>query len=157
MGVMSFLGRSLLRVVAPRRAAAAAAVTREVDPQAVARLRLVYEPRADALPDGGEIVWTWVPYAERDGRGKDRPVLVVARHGRDRFYAVKLTSKPHASETGYVSIGAGAWDPQRRPSWVDADQLYSVHRQGLRREGSALDRTRFERVATVLRARYGWR
>lgn len=156
MGVMSFLGRSLLRVVAPRRAAAAAAVTREVDPQAVGRLRLVYEPRADALPDGGEIVWTWVPYEENDGRGKDRPVLVIGRESADRVYAVRMTSKAHDGDRDYLSIGSGDWDSQGRESWVDIEQLYSVHESGLRREAAVLDRSRYGRVASALARRYGW-
>jgi hypothetical protein len=37
-----------------------------------------YSPETDGAPDPGEIVWTWVPFEEDDGRGKDRPVLVVA-------------------------------------------------------------------------------
>ena len=37
-----------------------------------------YEPQTDGAPDPGEVVWTWVPFEENDGRGKDRPVLVVA-------------------------------------------------------------------------------
>ncbi|GAB5080487.1 hypothetical protein ARTHROSP310_36360 [Arthrobacter sp. AD-310] len=27
----------------------------------------------DGEPDPGEVVWTWVPYQEDHGRGKDRP------------------------------------------------------------------------------------
>jgi hypothetical protein len=56
-----------------------------------------------------------------------------------------------------VPLGAGEWDPQRRPSWVDIEQLYSVHVRGLRREASALPRDRFAVVAAALRQRYGWR
>src|SRR5688500_8908532 len=42
---------------------------------------VAYAPRTDGRPDPGEIVWAWVPYAEGDGRGKDRPVLVIGRRG----------------------------------------------------------------------------
>lgn len=134
-----------------------AAQTVEIDPRAVRDLRLRYAPDRDGAPDAGEIVWTWVPYAENDGRGKDRPVLVIAAHGADRAYAVKLTSKSHDGDREYVSIGAGPWDGQGRESWVDLDQLYSVHPEGMRREAAELDRERFARVAEELHRRYGWR
>lgn len=120
------------------------------------RLTLAYAPERDGAPDGGEIVWTWVPYEERDGRGKDRPVLIIGRADATRSYAVRLTSKPHAGDRDYLALGTGEWDPQGRPSWVDIEQLYLVHDAGMRREAAALDRRRFEGVASALRARYGW-
>jgi len=128
----------------------------ELDIASVRDLRIGYAPDADGDPDAGEVVWTWVPYAERDGRGKDRPVLVIGRHDRDRVYAVRLTSKSHEGDRDFLPIGAGAWDSQGRPSWVDVDQLYSVHRDGMRREAAALDRTRYATVAALLHRRYGW-
>lgn len=130
--------------------------TREVAPPARTGLRIGYAPQRDGAPDAGEIVWTWVPYEENDGRGKDRPVLVIGRHGADRVYAVRLTSKAHDGDRDYLSIGTGAWDSQGRPSWVDIEQLYSVHERGLRREAAALDRKRFDAVAAALHQRYGW-
>lgn len=133
------------------------ALTVEVDPQRVRDLVLEYAPDTDGDPDAGEIIWTWVPYAENNGRGKDRPVLVVARIDAERVYAVKLTSKSHDRDRDYLSIGTGAWDRERRESWVDIDQLYSVHRDGMRREAAALDRSRYDRVASILATRYGWR
>ncbi|MFD7871004.1 type II toxin-antitoxin system PemK/MazF family toxin [Microbacterium sp. NPDC059771] len=101
-------------------------------------------------------MWTWVPYEEGDGRGKDRPVLVIGRQSDDRVYAVRMTSRPHDGDRDYLSIGSGAWDAQGRESWVDIEQLYSVHERGLRREAAALDRQRYARVASALAARYGW-
>ena len=97
-----------------------------------------------------------MPYAENDGRGKDRPVLVVGRRDADRVFAVRLTSKSHDGERDFLSIGTGPWDSQGRASWVDVDQLYSVHSDGMRREASALDLERFARVADALHRRYGW-
>jgi hypothetical protein len=132
------------------------AETVELDPRSVRGLRVRYAPRRDGAPDAGEIVWTWVPYAERDGRGKDRPVLVIATQSADRVYAVKLTSKSHDGDRDFLSLGSGPWDGQGRESWVDVDQLYSVHVSGVRREAAALDRDRFERVAGVLERRFGW-
>lgn len=130
--------------------------TVEVDPPAPGALTVSYAPERDGAPDAGEIVWTWVPYAENDGRGKDRPVLVIAPHGDERVFAVRLTSKSHDGDHDFLEIGAGPWDSRGRPSWVDIDQVYSVHVDGMRREASALDPARFARVAEALKQRYGW-
>ncbi|MFM2719087.1 type II toxin-antitoxin system PemK/MazF family toxin [Microbacterium mcarthurae (nom. nud.)] len=141
---------------APRQSPGAQGIaTVEVAPPQ--RMTLSYAPNRDGAPDGGEIVWTWVPYEERDGRGKDRPVLIIGRADATRSYAVRLTSKPHAGDRDYLALGAGEWDPQGRPSWVDIEQLYLVHDAGMRREAAALDRRRFDAVASALSARYGWR
>ncbi len=131
--------------------------TVELDPLSVEGLTLSYAPTIDGAPDAGEVVWTWVPYAENDGRGKDRPVLVIARHTGDRVYAVKLTSKDKDGDREYFSIGTGPWDARGRESWVDLDQLYSVHEDGMRREAAALDLDRYTRVAGELQRRFGWR
>lgn len=131
--------------------------TVQVDPERITNLQLSYSPDRDGAPDAGEIIWTWVPYEENDGRGKDRPVLVIARESAHRVYAVRLTSKAHDRDRDYLSIGSGAWDSQGRESWVDIEQLYSVHEDGLRREAAELDRARFSVVATALSRRYGWK
>jgi len=132
------------------------AATIEIEPPPAQGLRIAYHPERDGDPDGGEIVLTLVPYAERDGRGKDRPVLVIGRQDGSRVYAVRLTSKAHDGDRDFLAIGSGPWDPQGRSSWVDIEQLYSVHADGMRREASALDPDRFARVARALHARYGW-
>jgi hypothetical protein len=54
-------------------------------------------------------------------------------------FAVRLTSKAHDGDRDFLPIGSGAWDSQGRPSWVDIEQVYSVHREGMRREASAID------------------
>ncbi|MCR2814614.1 type II toxin-antitoxin system PemK/MazF family toxin [Microbacterium jiangjiandongii] len=126
-------------------------------PPAPGALRIGYAPDRDGGPDAGEVVWTWVPYAEGDGRGKDRPVLVIGRQSTDRVYAVRLTSTPHDGDPDFVSIGAGEWDSKERPSWADIRQVYSVHVRGMRREAAAPDRATFGRVAEQLRRRYGWK
>jgi hypothetical protein len=119
-------------------------------------LRIDYAPSPDGDPDAGEIVWTWVPYAENDGRGKDRPVLVIGRIDQSRVYAVRLTSRSRDGDRDFLAIGSGPWDARGRPSWVDVDQLYSVHAEGMRREACELDRERFSRVAEALHRRHGW-
>ena len=119
-------------------------------------LAISYAPERDGAPDAGEVIWTWVPYEENDGRGKDRPVLVIGRESADRVYAVRMTSRAHERDRDYLPIGSGRWDSQGRESWVDIEQLYSVHERGLRREAAVLDRERFDRVADALVGRYGW-
>jgi hypothetical protein len=130
--------------------------TIEIAPPEPDGLRITFAPDIDGDPDAGEIVWTWVPYQENDGRGKDRPVLVIGRRDDERVYAVKLTSVSHAGDRDFLSIGPGPWDSQGRPSWVDVDQIYVVHRDGMRREAAALDGDCFARVAALLHNRYGW-
>lgn len=130
--------------------------TIEVEPPASGDLRITYAPQLDGEPDAGEVLWTWVPYAERDGRGKDRPVLVIGRQSAQRAYAVKLTSVSHDGDRDFLFIGPGDWDSRGRPSWIDIDQVYSVHADGMRRESTALDAERYAVVAEALRARYGW-
>lgn len=128
----------------------------QIDPERIAALQVRYAPEKDGAPDSGEVIWTWVPYEENDGRGKDRPVLVIGRVSANRVYAVRMTSKIHDHDRDYVAIGSGAWDSQGRESWVDIEQLYSVHDDGMRREAAVLDRKRYELVASALIARYRW-
>jgi hypothetical protein len=117
-------------------------------------LRLDYRPHDDDRPDPGEIVWAWVPFEEGDGRGKDRPVLVVGRDG-DTLLALMLSSKDHdvdAADEGrhgrhWVDVGTGAWDRQGRPSEVRVDRVLRIDPADVRREGAALDRSRFDEVA----------
>ena len=134
----------------------AGTATIEIAPPGRNGVTITYAPDKDGDPDAGEIVWTWVPYAENDGRGKDRPVLVIGRESAERVFAVRLTSKAHDGDRDFLSIGSGPWDVQGRPSWIDIEQVYSVHVDGLRREASALDLDRFVRVADALHKRYGW-
>lgn len=160
--VVSFF--SPARPTAPRTTAATpdtpgrvgSTATIEIAPPGPAGLKITYGPKTDADPDAGEIVWTWVPYTENDGRGKDRPVLVIGRQDAQRVYAVRLTSKPHEGDHDFLALGTGAWDSRGRPSWVDIEQLYSVHAAGMRREASALDLKRFVKIADALHRRYGW-
>ncbi|MGW7102121.1 type II toxin-antitoxin system PemK/MazF family toxin [Streptomyces sp. NPDC054838] len=134
-----------------------ATATSEADPHAIGPVRTEYAPDKDGDPDPGEIVWTWVPFEENDGRGKDRPVLVVAREaGRRTLLAVQLSSKRHDHDREWVPIGIGPWDGAGRESWVDVDRVLRVHESGMRREACALDRGRFQLVVNRLRERYGW-
>lgn len=132
--------------------------TSQADPHAIGPVRTEYAPDPDGDPDPGEIVWTWVPYEENDGRGKDRPVLVVAREpGGRTLLAVQLSSKRHDHDPEWVPIGTGPWDSAGRESWVAVDRVLRVHESGMRREACALERVRFQLVVDRLSERYGWR
>jgi len=118
--------------------------------------RIGYAPDLDGAADPGEIVWAWVSYEEGDGRGKDRPLLVVGR-GRGRLLGLMLSSQQsHVDDRDWVSIGAGAWDRQGRASYVRLDRVLEVGEHDIRREGAVLDPQRFELVAARLRSGYGW-
>lgn len=130
--------------------------TVEVDPRSVGTVRTSYSPVLNGDPDPGEIVWTWVPYEENDGQGKDRPVLVVAAASAGTVLVVQLTSKQHEGDDEFVPVGSGDWDSAHRPSWVNLERVLRVHPLGMRREATALDRSDFDRVVGRLRSRYGW-
>ena len=125
--------------------------------EATGALRFDYAPKRDGKPDPGEVVWAWVPFEENDGRGKDRPVLVVSRDGSD-LLALMLTSKDHDRDAAgearqgrhWLDVGSGAWDPQARPSEVRLDRVLRLGAADVRREGAALDRARFDEVAAAV-------
>ncbi|MHB1063665.1 MAG: type II toxin-antitoxin system PemK/MazF family toxin [Georgenia sp.] len=130
----------------------------------VARLGLpplTYEPVHDDQPDPGEVVWTWVPYEEDTTRGKDRPVLVLARAGSGLVVA-QMTSKDHDRDMddearhgrSWIDVGVGAWDSRGRPSEVRVDRLLRVDPADVRRQGAALARERYDEVADALRAHH---
>ncbi len=122
-----------------------------------------YRPRADGRPDPGEIVWTWVPYDEGDGRGKDRPVLVIGRRGPS-LLGLMLTSTDHARDAAdearsgrvWTDLGTGPWDARGRPSEVRLDRVLELDPEAVRREGAVLDRARFDRVVAEARRIQGW-
>jgi hypothetical protein len=102
------------------------------------------------------VVWTWVRYEEDPGQGKDRPVLVVGRDGRTLLGLMLSSQSDRDGQRDWLALGAGAWDAERRPSWIRLDRVLEVDEDGIRREGAILDRARFDRVADALRERYGW-
>lgn len=127
------------------------------------RARIDYAPQPDGEADPGEVVWAWVPFEEDATQGKDRPVLVLARAGDD-LLGLMLTSKDHTRERRadqhgpvWMDLGSGAWDRQGRPSEVRLDRVLRLAPSAVRREGAALDRARFDRVADAVRELHGWR
>jgi hypothetical protein len=117
-----------------------------------------YAPRSNGRADPGEVVWAWVPFEEDAKRGKDRPVLVLARKGRD-LLTLPLTSKDHdldkqqEARVGryWMDVGTGAWDRSRRPSEVRLDRIVRLRDRDVRREGAAIDRLVFEQVVEAAR------
>jgi hypothetical protein len=105
-------------------------------------VRIEYTPNLDGDPDPGEVVWTWVPFEEDPTLGKDRPVVIIGRHG-SRLSGVALTSKqkPHT-----VEVGTGPWDSQGRTSYAKVDRLLDIDAAAVRREGAVLSRRRFDLV-----------
>ncbi|MDN4171454.1 type II toxin-antitoxin system PemK/MazF family toxin [Nocardioides sp. SOB77] len=123
----------------------------------LARPRFVHAPRADGRADPGEVVWAWVPFEEDASRGKDRPVLVLARRPDGRLLALMLTSKDHDRDATdearwgrhWMDVGTGGWDRQGRPSEVRLDRLLELDPTAVRREGAALDRRTFDAVVAA--------
>lgn len=122
-------------------------------------LRFVYDPHPDGRPDPGEVVWTWVPYEDDPTQGKDRPVLIVARSGHNRLWALQLTSRDHDGDVAqearagrlWMDIGTGAWDQEGRASEVRLNRLVEIDPHDVRREGAVLDRARFDAVVAAAR------
>lgn len=119
----------------------------------------IYAPEADGQPDPGEVVWAWVPYEEDASKGKDRPVLLLARDG-DVWLALQLTSHDHDLDAAqearegrfWMDIGSGAWDSRGRASEVRLNRLLRIDPATVRREGAALDPELFAAVVEAARA-----
>lgn len=117
-----------------------------------------YAPRANGRADPGEVVWAWVPFEEDPSRGKDRPVLVLARRGGE-LLTLPLTSKDHDLDRSqenrsgryWMDVGTGDWDRSGRASEVRLDRLVRLRDRDVRREGAAIDRFVFARVVEAAR------
>ncbi len=112
-----------------------------------------YSPDLDGMADPGEVVWTWVPYEEDPSRGKDRPLLVVGRHGR-RLLGMMLSSKGGDDPREWLPLGV--WGGDARPSFLRLDRVFEMNEDDIRREGAVLDAMRFARVAAVLKKTWAW-
>lgn len=152
----------------PRRTAEASTVStagssssRGVSVYDVAALGLPafsYSPDPDGDADPGEVVWTWIPFEEDPAQGKDRPVLVLARH-ETRLVVAQMTSKDHDRDAAqearwgrfWHDVGTGGWDRQGRPSEVRLDRLLLVEPSAVRREGATMSREVFDGVVVALR------
>ncbi len=128
--------------------------TRNLTSAEIRTLKPSYSPKLDGEPDPGEVVWTWVPYVENDGRGKDRPVLIIARIDAHSYAGCYLSTKFHRD---FVSVGTGGWDSQRRESFLATDRVLRVTDAGMRREGNVLERAAFDRAVAAISKRHGMR
>jgi hypothetical protein len=140
----------------PTKAAPKAAPRAATKSATKAGRSLVYAPQLDGRADPGEIVWTWVAYEDDPTKGKDRPVLVVGRDGSVLKGLMLSSNSERDGQQHWYGLGEGAWDRERRPSWVRLDRVLTVEEGGIRREGAVLDRRRFDAVAAQLRQHYGW-
>ena len=117
-----------------------------------------YAPEIDGEPDPGEVVWGWVPYEDDPAQGKDRPVLLIGRHG-EQWLGLMLTSKDHDRDAEdearygrhWMDVGTGGWDREGRPSEVRLDRLLVLETAAIRREGAALDQATFDAVVAEAR------
>lgn len=117
-----------------------------------------YRPAEDGNADPGEVVWTWVPYDEDRTKGKDRPVLVIARRGR-QVLGLTMSSVDHDDDAAdearhgrsWHEVGAGPWDSQGRDSEVRLDRVMIFDPVAIRREGARLDEERFDEVVRAMR------
>jgi hypothetical protein len=119
---------------------------RNLPPEGVVAVE--YSPRLDGDPDPGEVVWTWVPFEEDPEQGKDRPVVVIGRRGK-HLVGVPLTTKQSDREA-QIAIGTGEWDPKRRESYARIWRMLDIDEDATRREGSILDRKRFDFVVQAV-------
>lgn len=116
-----------------------------------------YQPQYDREADPGEVVWAWVPFEDDPSVGKDRPVLVLAKH-RDGFVCAQMTSKDHQDfkETQWgrrwMDIGTGDWDRQRRPSEVRLDRFVFIPAHSVRREGGRVSQAIYSKVVKAIQA-----
>ncbi|WP_199233130.1 type II toxin-antitoxin system PemK/MazF family toxin [Rhodococcus sp. SMB37] len=131
-------------------------VASRTTPTAQRARTIEYSPALDGRADPGEIVWTWVEYEEDASQGKDRPVLVVGREGATLLGLMLSSNGDRDGHRDWVGIGTGSWDRQNRPSWIRLDRILDVPEDGIRREGAILERSRFDQVASRLRADFGW-
>jgi len=121
-----------------------------------------YAPEVDGEPDPGEVVWAWVPYEDDPAQGKDRPVLVLRVEG-EGWVGLYLSSQDHDRDAAdearhgryWMDVGTGAWDSQGRPSEVRLDRRITLTRDGVRREGAALDAALFAQVVDASRRHGG--
>ncbi|GGK20835.1 hypothetical protein GCM10010124_11690 [Pilimelia terevasa] len=149
--LLAGLREVVLRVLRPTPAATPRSI-----PSTVAARRISYAPQPDGAADPGEIVWAWVAYEDDPRQGKDRPVLVVGRDGAAVLGLMLSSNEARDGQPHWHALGAGRWDAAGRPSWARLDRVLVLPESGIRREGTALDRARFDAVAGALRDGYGW-
>jgi hypothetical protein len=127
--------------------------TIEIEPPPADGVRITYAPERDGEPDAGEVVDVGA-YEENDGRGKDRPVLVIGRQRRPRVrrtadeQGARRRPRLPADRFGRVGLAGPALVGRHR-----AGVQCTVRACGARHPRSTW---RFAVVAQALQRRYGW-
>lgn len=117
---------------------------------------LVYGPDMDGEADPGEVVWFWAPSGQDQQSHLERAMLVIG-HQHSQILGLLISPNEHyAVDPHWIDIGSGPWDESGRPCWVRLDKVIAVPYSSIRRQGTILPRSRFERVANRLRTDYGW-
>jgi PemK-like, MazF-like toxin of type II toxin-antitoxin system len=117
---------AVLKLLTPRPTAGSDQARVRSRPTGDRARTVVYAPDLDGAADPGEIVWAWVPFEEEDGRGKDRPLLVVGRAGAELLGLMLSSQHKHHGAPGWMSIGSGVWDREGRESFVRLDRVLEV-------------------------------
>lgn len=128
----------------------------EVVPTETMARPIFYAPDMDGQADPGEVVWIWVSADGPQLPAKERAMVVVGR-SRSSILGLLISCNPeHRGDEDWLDIGSGVWDQRGRQSWVRLDRVLEVGELGIRRQGTAIPRGRFERIANRLRTDFGW-
>lgn len=118
---------------------------------------LAYAPDIDGQVEAGEIAWLWVPAYGPDKPPAERAMVVVGRANREDVLGLLISPEQcHDEEHNWLAIGPGGWNPSGETCWVRADKVIQVPEHSVRRQGVLLPEARFDRIARVLRSRFGW-
>ena len=95
----------------------------------------------------GEVVWAWVPFEDDPTLGKDRPVVIIGRHGD---VAVRCRPDVQGRATAGSTSAPGTGTRKHRRSYAKVDRLLDIDPHAVRREGSILNRRQFDQVVDAV-------
>ena len=95
-------------------------------------------------------------------RALSRASTWMLTRNTDSALGLQVTSQDHDRDAAqearagryWMDIGAGEWDPQRRPSEVRVNRIVRIDPDGVRRIGAVLDERTFEAVAAEVQRHY---
>lgn len=118
---------------------------------------VAYAPDIDGPVEAGEIAWLWVPAYGPDRPPAERAMVVVGRANNEDVLGLLVSPEErHADDKNWLAIGPGGWNPSGETCWVRVDKVIQVPEHSVRRQGVLLPEARFDRIARVLRSRFGW-
>ncbi|MDO4929103.1 MAG: type II toxin-antitoxin system PemK/MazF family toxin [Corynebacterium sp.] len=117
---------------------------------------LVYGPDMDGEADPGEVVWFWAPCGPEPKSHLERAMIVVGHQHQHILGLLVSPNTENAKDPHWIDIGSGPWDEAGRPCWVRLDKVIAVPATSIRRQGTIVPHSRFERIANRLRTDYGW-